>query len=180
MKINNRKIVICVISIIFIGLLIYLPNNIHFRALCGDSGALVEMGHKLKSSENKNDQKEGYELLVKAANIGNPDAIYLVGRCLFEGVGVKKDNVGGFKWFMTAYELKNKMSSVYKSRLFYWLGVCYLDGNGAVKDIDKAMEILIESAKNGDIFAHRELAIAYGFLALGIYERKEKEFSKIL
>ena len=172
---NNRKIVICVISIIFIGLLIYLPNNIYFRALCGDSDALVEMGYKLKWSENKNDQKKGYELLVKAANKENPDAIYLVGRCLFDGIGVAKNNVDGFKCFMSAYDLKSKMSSGYKSRFLYYLGNCYLDGKGTFQDIDKAIDILIESAKLGSSDALQELAIAYGFLALGIYERKEKE-----
>lgn len=171
MKMNNRKIVICVISIIFIGLLIYLPNNINFRALCGDSDALVEIGDKLLESENKNDQKEGYELLVKAANKGNPEAMYLVGRCLFDG----KDNVAAFKSFMTAYELKSKMSSPYKQALLYRLGICFLYGKGTFQDIDKSIDMLLESAKLGRIDANKELAIAYGVLALGICEKKEKE-----
>ena len=171
MKMNNRKIVICVISAIFIGLLIYLPNNIHFRALCGDSGALVEMGDKLIKSENKNDQKEGYELLVKAANKGNPEAMYLVGRGLFED----QDNVAAFKSFMTAYELKSKMLSPYKQALLYRLGICFLYGKGTFLDIDKSIDMLLESAKLGRIDANKELAIAYGVLALGICEKKEKE-----
>jgi len=175
MNINNRKIVIFIISIISIGLIIYLPNNIHFRALCGDSVALVEMGYKLKWSENKNDQKQGYELLVRAENKGNPDAVYLVGRCLFDGIGVDKDNIAGFKFYLAAYELKNKMSSGYRQGLLYFLGQCYLEGKGTFQDIDKAIDFLKESAKTGDVDAVHELAIAYGFLALGIYERKEKE-----
>ena len=175
MKMNNRKIVICVISVIFIGLLIYLPNNIHFRALCGDSDALVEMGYKLKWSENKNDQKKGYELLVKAANKENPDAIYLVGRCLFDGKGIEQSNLAGYNYFMRAYDLKSKISSRYKRGLLYFLGICFLEGKGTFQDIDKSIDMLLESAKLGRISANKELAIAYGVLALGICEKKEKE-----
>jgi len=172
---NNRKIVICVISAIFIGLLIYLPNNIHFRALCGDSGALVEMGDKLIQSENKNDQKKGYELLLKAANKGNPEAMYLVGWCHLYGKGIEQSNLAGYDYFMRAYDLKSKMSSGYKYVLIRLIGECHLYGKGTFQDIDKAIDFLKESAKKGDVYAVRQLAIAYGFLALGIYERKEKE-----
>jgi TPR repeat protein len=175
MKINNQKIVICIISIIFIGLLIYLPNNIHFKALCGDSDALVEIGDKLIQSENKNDQKKGYELLLKAANKGNPEAMYLVGWCNSYGKGTEQSNLAGYNYFIRAYDLKSKISSGYKYVLIRLIGECHLYGKGTFQDIDKAIDFLKESAKKGDVYAVRQLAIAYGFLALGIYERKEKE-----
>ena len=175
MNINNRKIVIFIISIISIGLIIYLPNNIHFKALCGDSIALVEIGSELIKSKNKIDQNKGGELLTRASERGNADAIYLVGWMEIYGEEIQHNNIDGFKCFMRAYELKNKMSSGYKRGLLYHLGICYLEGKGTFQDIDKSIDMLIESAKLGRIDALRELAIAYGFLALGIYERKEKE-----
>jgi hypothetical protein len=175
MKINNRKIVIFIISIISIGLIIYLPHNIHFKALCGDSVALVEIGSELIKSENKIDQNKGAELLTRASEIGNVDAIYIVGWCHSYGKGTEQSNLAGYDYFMRAYELKSKMSSEYKRGLLYHLGICYLEGKGTFHDIDKSIDMLIESAKLGSIDALRELAIAYGFLALRIYERKEKE-----
>ena len=175
MNINNRKIVIFIISIISIGLIIYLPNNIHFKALCGDSVALVEIGSELIKSKNKIDQNKGGELLTRASERGNADAIYLVGWMEIYGEEIQHNNIDGFKCFMRAYELKSKMSSGYKRGLLYHLGICYLEGKGTFKDIDKSIDMLIESAKLGRIDALRELAIAYGFLALRIHERKEKE-----
>jgi hypothetical protein len=175
MKINNRKIVIFITSIFFIGLLIYLFNNVHFRALCGDSDALVEIGYELIDSKNKIDQEQGVKLLTRASEKGNADAMYLVGWCHLYGKGIEQSNLAGYNYFMRAYDLKSKMSSEYKNSLIKFIGDCHLYGKGTFQDIDKAIDFLKESAKKGDVYAVRQLAIAYGFLALGIYERKEKE-----
>ena len=172
---NNRKTVVFIISIFSIGLLIYLPNNIHFKALCGDVDAQFQIGSELINSKSKIDQEQGVELLTRAGAKGNVDAIYLVGWMQIYGEEIQHNNIDGFKCLMRAYELKSKMSSGYRQRLFYFLGLCYLDGIGTIKDIDKAIEFLTESAKNGEILAHHGLAVAYGFLAAGLYEKASKE-----
>ena len=83
-------------------------------------------------------------LYQRAANLGDPHALWVVGTMLCAGdLGVvPKDEAKGREFFERAASQGHPPSQ-------HALGVCWRDGVGGVVDVKKALKLLKASAKNG-------------------------------
>jgi TPR repeat protein len=150
-------------------------SEYHGDSLNDNTSAMLELGRKLIKDEDIKIKEQGFNLIMKAAKKGNADAKGIAGWHLIYGHGVDKNAIAGFNFCLDAYNNKTKISQDIKARLIYLVGHCYLNGIGTIKDIDKSIVTLTESAKLGFLDSHHELAVAYGFLALGLYEKSTHE-----
>ncbi|CAH9136166.1 unnamed protein product [Cuscuta epithymum] len=97
----------------------------------------------------------GAALLVEAAEMGDPDAQYELGRCLrVENEAVQSDQ--------QAFYYLEKAADQLHSGALYLLGAVYLTGDCVKKDIDSAIWCFHRASKKG----HAGAAIAYGSLLL--------------
>lgn len=97
----------------------------------------------------------GAALLIEAAEMGDPDAQYELGRCLrVENEDVQSDQ-------QAFYYLEKAADQLHPGAL-YLLGAVYLTGDCVKKDIDSAIWCFHRASKKG----HAGAAIAYGSLLL--------------
>ncbi|GBC22567.2 kinase-like domain-containing protein [Rhizophagus irregularis DAOM 181602=DAOM 197198] len=100
--------------------------------------------------------KKAFYWYEKAANNGNIMAVYNLGRCYKNGMGVKRDCNRAFKL------LKQSAEGGYL-RGITMLGVCYEIGVGTKIDKQKAFELYQKSANLGELVAQYNLGIMYEF-----------------
>lgn len=95
-----------------------------------------------------------YATSIQAAQAGNPDAQYNLGRFFLDGKGVVKDPKQAVEWFRTAAE-----QNLAKAQ--YTLGHCYDNGVGVEKDPKQAVEWYRKAAKQGDYFGQNAIGACY-------------------
>lgn len=95
-----------------------------------------------------------YATSIQAAQAGNPNAQYNLGRFFLDGRGVVKDPKQAVKWFRTAAE-----QNLAKAQ--YTLGHCYDNGAGVEKDPKQAVEWYRKAAKQGDYFGQNAIGSCY-------------------
>jgi TPR repeat protein len=126
-------------------------------AALGDANAMVELAESYSNGEGvaKNDA-EALEWFTLAAKAGNSSAMLsLGGLYLLGNDGVEQSDEDAAKWFQKAADLKNAAA-------IYDLGKLYEDGQGVPRNMDKAKELYLESAKLGNAFAQRRLSELQG------------------
>lgn len=69
--------------------------------------------------------------LFSAAEQGDSDAQYKLGKCFYDGIGMNEDRVEAVKWYYKAAEQGDPDA-------MYWLSHCYEEGIGVEKDDDNA------------------------------------------
>ena len=144
------------------------------------------------------DYTEAVDWYRKAAEGGELDAYFALGKCYIEGNGVKKDIKNGINWYRKAAEKDSsyatRLAGIYKEgdrieqdyeEAFYWyniaaedgklsamyeLGLLYLLGNGIKQNYDKAYNLLLEVAN--DSGWHPSIADAKKLV--DAYSKKEK------
>ena len=84
-----------------------------------------------KSSDIEKRFKNYYE---KAADKGNVNAQYYIGKLYYKGKGIEKDYKKAFEYLKKAAEQGHVDAQ-------YYLGKCYYDGKGVEKDYEKAFEL---------------------------------------
>ena len=144
---------------------VYALNEL---ASCYKSGFGVELN-----------QSSAFENYLKAAKLGNTDAMFEVAYAYQQGIGTSVDYTEAFHWYKKCAErghstAQNNIGSMYQSGQgvarddkegFKWflkaansgsawsqrvVGSCYLDGKGVEKDANKAFEWFKKSAEGGD------------------------------
>ena len=96
-----------------------------------DLGILFKYGRGCKTNLNKS--KYWFE---KASLLGDEKAIYSLGYMYFKGLGSVNQN------YDKAVELFKKSNY---NMAKYWLGICYYNGYGVTKDLNKSYELIKES-----------------------------------
>lgn len=89
-----------------------------------------------------------FKELINIAKSGNKQAQYLLGLYKYRD----KEFSEAVHWFSASAE-QGEMNAQ------YYLGCCYLRGEGVVKDEEKAMDLITESAERGNSDAQYYLAI---------------------
>jgi TPR repeat protein len=114
----------------------------------------------------------GIAYLKNAAANGNSHAQWKLALCMKNGVGALRDTKEAEKWFDKAAEGKfdqgppwvsavpqlqfteavqtfQTLASVEHRQAHYWLGICYENGIGMPRDLNKALELYMKSANKG-------------------------------
>jgi serine/threonine protein kinase len=126
-------------------------------AALGDANAMEELAESYSNGEGvaKNDA-EAVEWFTLAAKAGSSSAMLSLGGLYLLGSdGVEENDEDAAKWFQKAADLKNAAA-------IYDLGKLYEDGQGVPRNMDKAKELYLESAKLGNAFAQRRLSELQG------------------
>jgi serine/threonine protein kinase len=126
-------------------------------AALGDANAMEELAESYSNGEGvaKNDA-EALEWFTLAAKAGNSSAMLSLGGLYLLGSdGVEESDEDAAKWFQKAADLKNAAA-------IYDLGKLYEDGQGVPRNMEKAKELYLESAKLGNTFAQRRLTELQG------------------
>ena len=126
-------------------------------AALGDANAMEELAESYSNGEGvaKNDA-EALEWFTLAAKAGNSSAMLSLGGLYLLGSdGVEESDEDAAKWFQKAADLKNAAA-------IYDLGKLYEDGQGVPRNMDKAKQLYLESAKLGNTFAQRRLSELHG------------------
>src|SRR5205085_2374519 len=105
--------------------------------------------------------RQGYDLLMNAADQGYPDALCELGYMYMNGI-VQNNSEKAIHYLRMAAERGNP-------RATYILGFNYLEGGFFVKDENKGLELLNKAA---------DLNFPNAFLSLGIYFIKRREFTE--
>ena len=95
-----------------------------------------------RSTPKSHDMKKCADWMLKAAELGNSDAMYWLGNYLYgNGEGVEKNETKVIEWLTQAADAHN-----HKAELS--LAICYLTGSyGLVEDKEKGEDLLIAAAK---------------------------------
>jgi len=138
-------------------------------ASIGNTEAQLILGHLYVNDADELIVRKGFKLIKESAKEDNPLAAQRLGFLYKYGIGCQLNYQKAIKWFQKAYELGND-EGAYSLGYFYlkglgdipqdytkavhwfeksksdmanyWLGVCYLNGDGVAKDINKANELL--------------------------------------
>ncbi len=101
---------------------------------------------------------KAYEYFLKSANANHPSACWMIGNMIINEKIGHQDYKTAILYFEKAQELGN-IAAINS------LGLCYQNGLGVKKDLDKALSLFQEAAKKN---------YAYAFNNLGIHFEKEK------
>lgn len=103
--------------------------------------------HKVK------DYKQALPLMIEASELGNPQAMSLLGTMYLMGYGVHEDGQQAINW------LQRSIECGYEGAISV-LGMAYATGKAGVKiDIQKAREMLGACAERGDEQSARMLSM---------------------
>jgi TPR repeat protein len=115
-------------------------------------------------AENEKGHKS-FDLFLRAANLGDPDAMMNVGRLsLYKGTAA--DDELAFSWLKRAYE-----SAKPNLEAGAYLGFCYLHGRGTKKDPNEGKKIILSLANQNVAFAMTNAGL---LLAEEAQEKREK------
>ena len=94
------------------------------------------------------------ECYLKSAEQGNADAQCNLGKCYYNGEGVKQDYEKAAEWYLKSAEQGDAEAQ-------YNLGICYENGKGVKQDYEKAVEWCLKSAEQGHAEAQFKLGECY-------------------
>ena len=138
---------------------------------------LYLMGNNYYYGQNgvKKNYIMAFESFRKAAEQGNPKAIYQLGFCYEKGDGVDKDEKLSIAWYKKAIPELISMSELGDSDSQCYLGECYQKGLTLPKDFSKAAEWFHRAAKQGNARGQFNLGICF-FEGKGIKKSYAKAF----
>ena len=116
--------------------------------------AFVEM------QKSKPDFRFSFELLTRASERGNSEAIYAIGTWYLHGTFVKRAPKTAVEYFLKSIEGGH-------SNAYYDLAVCYETGVGIKKDYKKAFECYLNAALLGEKQSLYEIGRCY-YYGIGI------------
>ena len=112
------------------------------------------------------DDEEAVKWYRKAAEQGNADAMYKLGKCFYNGLGVEEDEEEAVKWFRKAADQGN-------ADAMHKLGFCYLFGRGVKYDKEEAVKWYRKAAEQGNADAMYDLGDCYN-CGWGVEEDEEE------
>ena len=105
----------------------------------------------------EDNSKEQFDLYMKAAELGNAEAQYEVGRCYASSNrGVAQDYYEAFKWFKKSAD-QGYVDAIYE------VGEAYYDGQGVQKDYKMAEKYFLSAAYKGYGNAYFDLGLLYQY-----------------
>lgn len=114
--------------------------------------------------------KEALPLMIEAAELGNAQAMSILGTMYLMGQGVHEDGKQAVKW------LQRSIDSGFEGAISV-LGMAYATGKGGIAaDIEKAQEMLGYCAEKGDEQSARMLSMMKN--GDGMFKNLKKNFSK--
>lgn len=131
----------------------FIANLIHLNsALAGKARAVMAYDEALALHEKKA-YTQALPLMIEASELGNAQAMSLLGTMYLMGHGVREDGVQAVSW------LNRSIDGGFEGAISV-LGMAYATGKAGVKiDIPKAREMLSKCAENGDEQSARMLAM---------------------
>jgi len=145
-----------------LGVLYELGQGVQYNSVKSDELIRKAAAQGLKEAKDWLETKEKLEKLKKAAEQGDADAQYELGRAYMQGwYFLPKD-------FVKANELFSKVAEHGDANVQYKLGLAYMDGNGVPRDYSKANELINKAAEQGN-------EQAKNYLQKQEEERKERE-----
>lgn len=124
-----------------------------------------ELKQAVELLENKQ-YIQALEIFRKLAGNGDGEAMYYIGKCYSNGLGVDKDYDEALSWYKKSAQCNNSSG-------INALGYCYNFGQGVEKDDVKAVELYTKSAALGNSDAMRNLGSCYYY-----GEGVEKDYAK--
>ena len=132
---------------------------LHKAAEKDETGAMLLLADvSFKSGK----EKESFEWYKKAADLGDPNAIFGVGRCYIAGSGVKKDEQAGMKLLLKSAELGCVEAQ-------YFVGIAYLEGVILKENKTEAEKFFKKAADQG----HPDAMVELGNICIA--QKKVKE-----
>lgn len=107
-----------------------------------------------KEGNKSSDVENSFNYYEKAADSGDANAQYYVGKCYYDGKGVKQDYNRAFVYFKRAAD-KGHIDAQYN------IGFCYAEGQGVKEDYNKAFEYWKKAADKGNADAQYNLGFCY-------------------
>lgn len=111
---------------------------------------LYQQGIKI----GEKDPQKANELYLRAAALGNTEAMNRLGYCYDYGIGVPESPGMAAVWYRKAADLGN-------SKAAYNLGVCYYHGSGVSRSLENAIELYKKAADLGFSKAIHSLGLFY-------------------
>ena len=123
-----------------------------------DDRAVIRFEEPKPETENGGDEEpeSGFEATLKAAEQGDAEAQYDLGRMYLTGIGVPGDKAEAVKWTRKAAEQGH-------ARAQFQLGFAYDLGEGVPEDNTESVKWYRKAAKQGDARAQFQLGLAYDF-----------------
>ena len=127
----------------------YLASNTNKKANSSKGSTIVS-----KPSEKLTAQSSNIKDLTEAAEQGDAESQFRLGRRHETGNGVTQDYVQAVNWYRKAAEQGH-------SNAQYNLGVCYEKGQGVTKDYVQAVNWYRKAAEQGYSYAQYKLGVCY-------------------
>eukprot|EP00727_Mastigamoeba_balamuthi_P009572 m51a1_g5237 hypothetical protein (720) ;mRNA; r:335964-338182 len=118
----------------------------------GHAGAQCQLGIFIFEEADAKDEKllQAAKYFSSAAEQGDTKAMYYVGACLEDGLGMRPNAAEAVRWYEAAANAGNPAG-------LYKLGMCHLTGTGVKKDHKAAVMYLQNAADNGSRAASEAL-----------------------
>ena len=104
----------------------------------------------------RKDYDMAYQLALPAAQSGDANAQYVLGKLLWRGLGVTRNDADAAKWFTHAVE-KNNADAMAD------LAVMYQLGEGLEKDLPRGLSLLVKAGEMGSAAAPAHLGRMYQY-----------------
>lgn len=159
-KVKTSRIMRNVFSIFLVVLFLFSLNAY--------SQTSNELNEKAKTFIQQRDFTNAVPVLKQAANLGSAESQYNLAICLFEGLGITKDEKQANEWLLKSAK-QNYANAQFK------LAYSYAGGRGVEKDLSEAFSWFLKAAENGDEEAQ--------FIVAGMYKNGqgiEKNLDKFL
>lgn len=129
------------------------------------------MSEETKNNLNSvpDDKKLDFDKCLEAAEQGDAEAQYIVGKCYLTGEGTEKNKIIAFRWFKKSAEQGH-------AKALYETGLCYLEGKGAKVE---SLEWYKKAAEQGYAKAQYKVGNAY-YSGKGVEKDKTEAFKWFL
>ena len=131
----------------------FISNLINLNAAMASKARSIMAYDEALAFHNAKDYKHALPLMIEASELGNPQAMSLLGTMYLLGHGVHEDGQQAIHW------LQRSIEGGYEGAISV-LGMAYATGKAGVKiDIPKAHELLRACAESGDEQSARMLSM---------------------
>jgi len=131
----------------------FISNLINLNAALASKARSVMAYDEAMAFYRVKDHKQALPLMIEASELGNAQAMSILGSMYLMGQGVKEDGRQAVVW------LQRSIDAGFEDAISV-LGMAYATGKAGVKiDIPKAREMLSRCAENGDQQSARMLSM---------------------
>ncbi|OTG81679.1 tetratricopeptide repeat protein [Acinetobacter sp. ANC 4648] len=159
---------------------ISIPTDLFNRAVAGNAAAQFDLAELYMQSEDEDDNEHAEEWALKAAQLGNVEAMYWLGEgyAFYAKELLEEDPAESKVYFEHAYRWLEQASKLKHPSALLELANFYRRGDVVTKDVAKSIGLVQQAAELGEVQAMRDLACIYEHgLGIDIDEAKAEEWS---